>query len=521
MLDVALHNPRQHRQFCHANGPLTLARGDANSSIWNAIDRSRSEQAHAIVEISSRGDGIAVAMKRCKVDALDDSFSRMQGVWLLSVPARFVIGDTHFEIIDSTARRSGQLRPLEKLNADTKYATGPDSALNKRRRSKHRASDALTKVRGPSSDTLSQWFTALGTLNRRANCLQELYVAAATVAVEAIGLDGAMIVRRRDQDWEIVASHLPHPELGIHFELDILDQLLTIPETLFQGADSAANSRLEPAVVVSPIQNAAGHLGGAVYGYRSLRAGNCRRGIRYLEARLIELLAGAVSENMARVEHEAESERRRVLLDQIGVQTSEQSPYDLASQRREITMLFADLRDLTYLSESLDIDLLCELLGQVMDCLTAAVMDHDGFVIDYYGDGLAAMWNAPADQADHPELACRAALQMVTTLPGVAADWEAVLSAELRLGIGVHTGIVQVGNAGSRRRAKYGPRGQNVHLTSHLEKATKKLGVPLLITGTTASRLSNRFQAHALGRTQLPGLEEPVQVYTIETALRP
>ena len=60
-----------------------------------------------------------------------------------------------------------------------------------------------------------------------------------------------------------------------------------------------------------------------------------------------------------------------------------------------------------------------------MDCLTEAVVDHDGFVVDYYGDGLMAMWNAPADQPDHAELACRAALRMLATLPDVSGRVDA------------------------------------------------------------------------------------------------
>jgi adenylate cyclase len=153
-----------------------------------------------------------------------------------------------------------------------------------------------------------------------------------------------------------------------------------------------------------------------------------------------------------------------------------------------------------------------------MDCLTAAVMDHDGLVVDYYGDGLAAMWNAPAVQFEHPELACRAALRMLETLPDVAADWAGVLGAELRLGIGIHTGIVHVGNAGSRRRTKYGPRGANVHLTSRLEAATKEIGVPLLVSQHTAARLSNRFTTTRICQAQMPGVTEPTSLFTIRHA---
>jgi adenylate cyclase len=377
--------------------------------------------------------------------------------------------------------------------------------------------------------------------------LQELYVQAAQCAVEAIGLDGAIVLRRRDGEWEIAASHLPHPELGIHCDLAVLDQLLAAPETLFHGSksqeprvesqendncgtcpDAGAHSSLpsrsestrdftEPAVVVSPLKNGAGQLVGAIYGYRSIRAGNGRRGIRYLEANLIELLARAVCEGAERLNREADVDQRRALAEQALFATLDHDPQRLAGERREVTLLFADLRGFSELSAPLTHETVYELLGQVMDCLTAAVMDHDGMVIDYYGDGLAAMWNAPAEQADHAELACRAAMRMLESLPDVAADWATVLDQhELRLGIGVHTGEVQIGNAGSRRRMKYGPRGANVHVASRVEAATKKLGLPFVISGASAERLSVRFKTYRVCRAQLPGIDAPVDLHGIK-----
>ena len=183
----------------------------------------------------------------------------------------------------------------------------------------------------------------------------------------------------------------------------------------------ASDSTNEPAIVVSPLRNAAGELAGAVYGYRSVREGNARRTIRYLEAHMIELLAGAVSEGIARIEREAETDRRRVLLEQAAAISQNQSSREIVTDEREVTLLFADLRNSTALAAALEPNETYELLSQVMECLTAAVIDHDGLIIDYYGDGLAAMWNAPADQSDHPELACRAALRMLQALPASRA----------------------------------------------------------------------------------------------------
>jgi adenylate cyclase len=153
-----------------------------------------------------------------------------------------------------------------------------------------------------------------------------------------------------------------------------------------------------------------------------------------------------------------------------------------------------------------------------MDALTAAVMDHDGLVLDYYGDGLAAMWNAPADQADHAELACRAALRMLDLLPEVTHDWGSLIDGPLQLGVGVHTGQARIGNAGSRHRTKYGPRGANVNLASRVEAATKSIGIPFLATSAVAAQLANSIVTHRVCTARLPGVETPTELFAVQTA---
>jgi adenylate cyclase len=193
-----------------------------------------------------------------------------------------------------------------------------------------------------------------------------------------------------------------------------------------------------------------------------------------------------------------------------------QSQLPIRDQQREVTLLFADLRGFTELATTLEMDpLFCELLSHVMDCLTAAIIEQDGFVIDYYGDSIMAMWNAPADQPGHAERACRAGLRMLATLPAVSTEWMRVIQTELRLGIGIHTGTVQVGNAGSTQRVKYGARGPNVHLASRVEAATKELRVPLIATQATVERLPDRFAAHRVCRARMPGLQRPVALFAV------
>jgi adenylate cyclase len=518
MLNVALYNPRQHRLIPLATGTLVLARAASGTPLWVPSDPQDAEGASAVVKISPAAGGPTLAMTGCEGEFLDGHERGLADNRQLALPARFLIGDTHFEIVETPPHAPA--RPMERLNANRQRDGEPSSQLS--------------RANGPAPATLTKWFAAVAALQHWATNLQELYAQAARRAVEAIGLDGAIILRRRDGEWEITSSCLPRPELGIHFDLRLLDELLQSPETLFHGRENMeATSKTEQngnegdsclsrfeshaAVVISPLTGATGNVAGAVYGFRSIRDGNGRRGIRYLEANLIELLANAVSEGVARLAREAEVDQHRAMINQAFAADLCIDRRHIISEQREVTLLFADLRGFTRLANALSPEETYELLGHVMECLTAAVLDHDGMVIDYFGDGLAAMWNAPADQAEHAELACRAAVRMLEELPNVSADWAELLptATGLRLGVGVHTGLVQVGNAGSRKRMKYGPRGANVHVAARVEGATKHVGHSLLITGATAKQLSTRFTTERVCRAALPGVDDPTDLYVV------
>ncbi len=108
--------------------------------------------------------------------------------------------------------------------------------------------------------------------------------------------------------------------------------------------------------------------------------------------------------------------------------------------------------------------------------------------------------------------------QMLERLPDVSDDWVHMTESAFRLGVGVHTGMVQVGNAGSTLQAKFGPRGPNVHVASRIEAATKELGVPLLATQPTVERVSNQFTANRVCRASLPGMR-PMNLYTLRSPL--
>jgi class 3 adenylate cyclase len=238
-----------------------------------------------------------------------------------------------------------------------------------------------------------------------------------------------------------------------------------------------------------------------------------------LEACVIESIADAVTVGMARRQQEIEAARRRVLLEQAFspevAEHLQRHPEALRGQTREVTMLFADLRGFTALAEGLAPADAYELLAAAMETLTQAIVDQEGVVIDYYGDGVSALWNAPVEVADHADRACAAAMQMLDSLPGLTDQCQRLLRRPLRLGVGIHTGTVQVGNAGTQHRLKYGPRGCAVNVASRVQAAAKQLDVALLATDAVRRRLSSKFVTLKVCTARLPGLEKPQELFTV------
>ncbi len=155
-----------------------------------------------------------------------------------------------------------------------------------------------------------------------------------------------------------------------------------------------------------------------------------------------------------------------------------------------------------------------------MQHLTARIMETSGVVVDYIGDGLLAMWNAPLEQPDHAMRACRAALAMRDGLPELNRRWEGRVGRAIGLGVGINSGAALVGNTGSHQKFKYGPLGHTVNLASRVEGATKHLGVSLLVTGPTRKLLGSSFATRRLCRARVVGIDGDVELHELhaETA---
>ncbi len=497
MLDITCFHSYQHHQTSH-QGLVAVAVDAAGA--WHVIEPSdvppdSSDMGESLQCIpTASGYNVRVDFAQAACAATGEAISK--GTLLQVTDAvHLVMGSAHVEIRcrndDANVARS-----LEPLNAQA-YANVRDA---------HQG--------GPAPATLGRWFEALATLHRWSAHRAEFFCDAARFVVDPVGLDGGMILHPGDQGWQIVASHLPRPELGVGFRAELVEQAARQRQTLFHTQHDDG-----PSVVVAPLLDGGQNVIGVVYGYRATHDNNGRRGVRYLEAQLVELLAESVSCGMRRMADEADAARQRVVYQQaFAPGVAERVALDaaaLAGSQREVTVLFADLRGFAALCEQLSTADTYTLLNEVMDALTAAVMDWGGTLIDYCGDGLAAMWNAPLDQARHVVRACQAAVEMRDKMPTVSARWQAVLAAPLELGIGIHTGNAQVGNIGSTQRLKYGPRGSTVNLASRLEQATKQLGIPIVVSRAVASSLAGEFTSFRVCHAKLPGMEQSVDLFAL------
>ncbi len=374
------------------------------------------------------------------------------------------------------------------------------------------------------ANRIARWFEAVVAIQRAAASRSEFYLETAKAILDLVGLDCGMILLRQQGDWRVVArATASSGGEEVSFSRTILDRMRQDRRTFFQSSmllERGASLVGVNAVVASPIFGADNvEVIGAVYGVRVQRSASSGIEIRPLEAQLVQVLAAAVGAGTARLGAEANASRRLVQFEQFFspelARQLEIDPGLLKGREREITVLFSDIREFSALSELLSPREVCDLIADFMDRQTRCIRDHGGVVVDYIGDGLIAMWNAPTDQPDHARLACQAAQAIQAEIPALNSTWGERIGRNLALGIGLNTGPALVGNTGSKARFKYGPLGHAVNLASRVEGATKPLGMPILLTEFTRAHLGLDVETRRLCQVRVVGIAQAVSLYEL------
>ena len=186
----------------------------------------------------------------------------------------------------------------------------------------------------------------------------------------------------------------------------------------------------------------------------------------------------------------------------------------LGGERRDMTVLFSDIRGFSRIAESLPPEQLADFLNEYLTPMTAIVLDRDGTLDKYIGDAVMAMWNAPIDVDDHPTRACAAALAMQAALGPLNAAWAARGRPPVAIGIGINTGPMSVGNMGSEARFDYTVLGDSVNLAARLEPLTKEYAVDILVGEATAAA-ARGFVFRELGRVRMKGKDQPARIFEL------
>ena len=508
MLIINISNKRQNQRLEHEAGPLEFGRGPQRALKRIMLEDIYVSRDQLVVE--EVGDGkvqVENLSQKREITLSDGSLLAAGGKRELPLPVFFGVGETQISIERELSEEfnKASLQTIAQPVPALKVANQPARLLD--------LGDS------PTPEKLASWMERVLTLQQSAADTPDFLKQTARAVVEMIGLDIGMVLLRKNDEWSVAAGHAADDRSSMRFSRTLVNHVFKERRTFFQDLESLAENAVSlqaiDAVVASPIFGVQDEVAGILYAARN-RAVRGRIGIRPLEAQIVQLLAAAVGAYLAR----ATAVRTRVQFEQFFspelVRELERNPDLLEGRSQEVSILVSDLRGFTALSERLGAGNTCKIIQDLMEHLTERIVEQGGVIVDYAGDGILAMWNAPVLQPDHAVRACRAAQAMQAEMPALNNRWHEVIGTPLNLGIGINLGPAQVGNTGCSRKFKYGPHGHTVNLAARVQDATKKLGVPILITGSVKDRVRDVFNAQEAGTVALAGVKEEMPLFELK-----
>ncbi|MBI3670465.1 MAG: adenylate/guanylate cyclase domain-containing protein [Acidobacteria bacterium] len=201
----------------------------------------------------------------------------------------------------------------------------------------------------------------------------------------------------------------------------------------------------------------------------------------------------------------------------------------LGGERRELSVLFCDIRNFTSLAEGLPPEATVEMLNEFFTTMTGVIFSRRGLVDKFVGDQIMAVWGAPLERADHAAQACAAALEMTKAFGELKARWANLPvcawdparkesqagPTTINCGVGINSGPMVVGNIGSARRISYTVIGDHVNVASRLESLNKLYGTQILVGPPTYVAAREEFRFREIDRLRVRGRTQAQVVYEL------
>ncbi|HLO32652.1 MAG TPA: adenylate/guanylate cyclase domain-containing protein [Anaerolineales bacterium] len=193
------------------------------------------------------------------------------------------------------------------------------------------------------------------------------------------------------------------------------------------------------------------------------------------------------------------------------------SGFSLGGRYMDATIMFADIRSFTTYTEQHEAADVVELLNSYFAAMFVPISNHGGIVNQIIGDGLMALFGTLGKSGDHQMQAVLAAIEMMTVLKEFNRKRASENKAQIEIGIGIASGTVVAGYAGTQHRATYTCVGDTVNLAARIESHTKVLGCPILIDSETQTCLPEFIAVDALGEVMFKGKTVPIQIYSVRS----
>ena len=188
---------------------------------------------------------------------------------------------------------------------------------------------------------------------------------------------------------------------------------------------------------------------------------------------------------------------------------------ELGGARRDMSVLFSDLRGFTTITEKGNPEQLVQQLNEYFTRMVDVVFRNGGTIDKFVGDMVMALFGAPVDDVDHADAAVAAAVEMVRELADLNRRWAAEGRVQLDIGIGVNSGDMIAGNIGSSAIMSYTVIGDNVNLGARLESLNKEYRSRIIISDATRRRLAKAYELRPLGGVVVKGKTRPVEVFEV------